>query len=149
MLAPGADPLLLTHVPLQVWLLLCSLTTLVLGLGLTFLKLPRVLFWTVLAVLGLGALVTGLFWSGTLAAVLYGCQPGLVVLVPVLGCHWLLQRHYRRQVVFLPSFSRTKTPSGPSRGSPRPHGDPSTIDVPMGPLVNSAEPAPGGVRSEE
>jgi hypothetical protein len=140
----GAEPLHLTHVPQQVWLLLCSFAVLLIGLCLTFLALPRLLFWAMLTILGVGTLVLGLFWPGVLAVVLYGCQPGLLVLVPLVGVHWGLQRHYRRQVIFLPSFARTKTAPVVGRSSSsRPHGQPSTVDVPMVPLIaNTAQQSP-------
>jgi hypothetical protein len=135
----GSEPLHLTHAPQQAWLLLCSLALLALGLGLVFLSLPRVVFWAAAVAVGGGALFAGLFWPGLLAAVLYGCQLGAVVLLPLLGFHWLLQQRYRRRVVFLPSFTRLKTGSALQRpgSSNRPRGEPSTVDAP--PTAEQAE----------
>jgi hypothetical protein len=44
---------------------------------------------------------------------------------------WLLHERYRRQIVFLPSFSRSRAGSSLLRGGvQRPHGEPSTVDAP-------------------
>lgn len=132
------EPLRVSHVPQQPWLLVCSLTLLIVGVALAFLSLPRSVFWGTLAVLGVAALLAGLFWPGVLGAVLYGCQPGALVLLPVLGVQWLMHQRYRRQVVFLPGFTRVKAGSSLGRGGSRPRGEPSTVDA--------APPAPSGQR---
>jgi hypothetical protein len=123
------EPLRLNHVPEQPWLLVCSLTLLIVGLSLAFLSLPRAVFWVTLSALGVGALLAGLFWPGVLGAILYGCQPGAMVLLPVLAVQWLVRQRYRRQVVFLPGFTRLKAGSSLVRGSNRPRGEPSTVDA--------------------
>jgi hypothetical protein len=135
----SADPLRLSHVPERPWLLVCSLTLLIIGLALAFLSLSRAVFWGTLAATGVAALLAGLFWPGVLSAILYGCEPGALVLLPVLGFQWLLHQRYRRQVVFLPGFTRVKAGSSLVRGSSnRPRGEPSTVDA--------APPAPSGQR---
>jgi hypothetical protein len=148
-------PLRLYHFPQQVWLLLCSLTLLAVGLGLYLLalasarraqagaaegrataaRLPRALFWPLAAGLALAVVLASLFWPGVLGPVLYGCEPGALVLMLLLGLQWMLQQRYRRQVVFLPGFARMKPGSSLVRGgsspSPRPRaGEPSTVDAP-------------------
>jgi len=124
------EPLRLSHVPEQPWLLVCSLTLLIVGLALAFVSLPRAVFWGTLAATGVGLLLAGLFWPGVLAAILYGCEPGALVLLPVLAVQWLLQQRYRRQVVFLPGFTRMKAGSSLVRGSSnRPRGEPATVDA--------------------
>jgi hypothetical protein len=125
----SAEPLRLTYVPQQPWLMVCSLTLLIVALALAFLSLPRGLFWGTLVLIGVAALLAGLFWPGVLAAILYGCQPGALVLLPFLAVQWLLHRRYRRQVLFLPGFTRRKPGSSMTRGSSRPRGEPSTVDA--------------------
>jgi hypothetical protein len=128
-----AGPLRLTHAPQQGWLLLCSLALLVVGLVASQLKGPSGLGWLLALVIGLAAAGVGLFWPSVLAAVMYGCEPGVAVLLLVLGSQWLLHQRYRRQVVFLPGFKRTKSGSALLRGgsSNRPRtGEPSTVDAP-------------------
>lgn len=128
-------PLAVWHVAQQTWLLGCSLAVLALGLGLYFAAWPRGLFWAALLGLGLGLLAVGLFWPGVLPWLAYGCEPGAVVLLLVIGVQWFLQRRYRRQVVFMPGFSRLAPGSSILRGngassSHRRRGEPSTVDVP-------------------
>src|SRR5581483_8985599 len=101
-------PLNLVHVPQLAWLLLCSLTFLILGLVLYFTPLPTPVFWGVLIVAALAILAVGILWPSTLAAVAYGCEPGVPILLLVVGLQWMVQRSYRRQVVFMPGFSRLK-----------------------------------------
>lgn len=123
------EPLRLHHAPQQAWLLLCSLGVLVVGLGLYFLLVRHGLYWPVVLLLGLAAALVGLLWPNLLAVIFYGCQPGLVVLLLVLAFQWLLQRRYRRQVVFLPGFTRLKGNSSLIRGG-RGRTEPSTVDEP-------------------
>jgi hypothetical protein len=149
----GLEPLRLSHVPERPWLLVCSLSLLIVGLTLAFLELPRAFFWGTLATAGVAALLAGLFWPGVLGAILYGCEPGALVLLPVLGIQWLMHQRYRRQVVFLPGFTRVKAGSSLVRGSSnRPRGEPSTVDgdpaasgAPRSAESGSKKPAePGG-----
>ncbi len=109
----GPEPLAVVHLPQQAWLLFCSLFVLLLGLLVGFLArgsakeaLSPIRIGLALALLGLVTVVTGVFWPGLLALILYGCQPGLVVLVLIVLGQWLLHERRRRQLVFLPSFSR-------------------------------------------
>jgi hypothetical protein len=126
------DPLQVVHVLQQVWLLGCSLILLLVGLGLYFLQPGRLFFWLSVLLLGGGAMAVGLLWPGVLAAVIYGCEPGVLALLAVMSVQWLLQRRYRRRVAFLPSFKRAK-PSGSSLvrhgGLARPRGEPTTVDA--------------------
>jgi hypothetical protein len=70
-------------------------------------------------------------FPGLAGQIAFGCQPGLVVLVLLLLIQWLLHERYRRQIVFLPSFSRAR--SGSSLTRPHvptgPPSEPSTVDV--------------------
>jgi hypothetical protein len=79
----------------------------------------------------LAVAAAALRWPMALANVAYGCEPGAVVLVAFAAVQWLLHERYRRQVVFLPSFSRGRAGSSLLRaGAQRPHGEPSTVDAP-------------------
>jgi hypothetical protein len=130
-------PLVVTHVPQQAWLLVCSLAVLVLGLVLSWLTWPsegRALavawLWPALAALALVLVVCALLWPTVMAQVAYGCQPGALVLVVVAGAQWLLHERYRRQVIFLPSFSRTRSSTQRREAEAARAGEPSTVDVP-------------------
>jgi hypothetical protein len=152
----GLEPLTLNHVPQQGWLLLCSLVLLAVGLGLYYLvpwaSAPRRLFWVLLALLGLGVALTSLVWPGILAAVAYGSEPGLAVLLLVLGAQWLLHQRYRRRVVFMPGFKRAKAGSSLLRADSKKtpaqkRGEPSTVDAAppssgSGPRAQAASPPP-------
>jgi hypothetical protein len=145
-----AGPLRLTHAPQQGWLLICSLALLVVGLVVSQLKRPRGLGWLLALVLGLAAAGVGLYWPSVLASVMYGCEPAMVVLLLVLGSQWLLHQRYRRQVVFLPGFKRTKGGSALVRGSSnRPRtGEPSTVDAPPPVAGSSHRTAGAGSQAE-
>jgi hypothetical protein len=133
------EPLTVTHAPQQAWLLVCSLGLLILGLALYWSARSPTdgsqlapWLWPILAVLNLAAAVATLFWPTTLWAIVYGCEPGMVVLAAVVGLQWLMHQRYRRQIVFLPSFSRSQGGSSLLRktNAQRPRGEPSTVDAP-------------------
>jgi hypothetical protein len=121
------------HVRERTWLLLCSLVFLALGLVLYFAALPRGLLWAAGLVLGGAVLVTALLWPDFLPLLVFGL-PGVVVLLVVISLQWLIQWRYRRQVVFMPGFSRLAPGSSVLRAntgsSNRRRADPSTVDVP-------------------
>lgn len=135
------QPIVLTHVPQQAWLLVCSLSLLIVGLGLNWTaRLPagesgRVAswFWLLLVLAALVAAVAVLFWPTIFWAIVYGSEPGAVVLLGVIAVQWLRHRRYRRQIVFLPSFTRGRPGSSLLRKSNShrpPPGEPSTVDAP-------------------
>jgi hypothetical protein len=141
------EPIVLTHAPQQAWLLVCSLGLLVLGLGLYWSARPQPSdagqmapwFWPILALVTLAIALGVLFWPTALWAVIFGCEPGAVVLLGVIGFQWLMHQRYRRQIVFLPSFSRSPASSSLLRKSSShrpPPGEPSTVDAP--PPANSS-----------
>src|SRR6185437_6752739 len=107
------------------WLLVCSLGLLILGLGLYWSARPQPggagqmasWFWPILAVATLGAAVGILFWPTLFWAIVFGCEPGAVVLLLMVGFQWFLHQRYRRQIVFLPSFSRARAGSSLLRKS--------------------------------
>lgn len=127
------QPLRLTQVPQQWWLLGCSLAVVVVGLSLYYLPLGRGAFWGAIATLGVAVVVVGILWPSVMPAFVYGAQPGVLVLALVLGVQWFLHRRYRRQVVFMPGFTRLKAGSSLVRtgSSHRPRTEPSTIDAPQ------------------
>jgi hypothetical protein len=147
---PGLGPLTLTHVPQQYWLLGCSLAAILFGLGVYLLlrKTLRgraaVLAWTVLAAVAVAAVATALFLPTAAAALLYGCQPGLLVLAGGGLVLWLLHERARRRLVFVPSFSRARHGSSLLRPpTPRPSAEPSTVDLPDG-VGSQASATPAG-----
>ena len=112
-----------------VWLFVCSGTMLTVLLLLNVIFVRRKWIATLLALLLAGGLfAVGVYWPSLLILILYGCQPGFVVLVPLALLQWLLQRRYRRQVVFLPGFTRLQT--GSNLIVPGKRNEPSTIDAP-------------------
>ncbi len=119
------------QVPQRLWLLVCSSIFLTLGLGLLLARLPRAVFWSMVVGVGLVAVLLSGRWPGVVPAIVYGCEPGALVLLLVVGIQWVLQRRYRRQVVFMPGFSRLKPGSSLVRaGSSNRPRDPSTVDEP-------------------
>jgi hypothetical protein len=130
------EPVLVLHAPQQAWLLACSLAFLGIGLVLYFATFSRVIFWILAALVGLGVLLVGLLWPSLLPTLAFGIEPGVVVLLVVIGVQWLLQRRYRRQLLFMPGFSRLGPGSSIVRNSTnhsssaRRRGEPSTVDVP-------------------
>jgi hypothetical protein len=124
-------PLGLVQIPQRAWLLICSLTMLTLGLGLLLLPLPRLLLWLGLAGIGVAVAAVGIWFPEILPIMVYGCEPGVLVLALAVAVQWMLHRRYRRQVIFMPGFTRLKAGSSLQRasGSERAR-DPSTIDQP-------------------
>lgn len=124
-------PLTLVHAPQRVWLLVCSFTVLAIGLVLVLLPLPRSVLWSGVAGTAVAVVAIGVFAPVALPALLYGSQPGVLVLLLVVATQWMLQERYRRQVVFMPGFTRLKTGSSIVRtGSGERPRDPSTVDQP-------------------
>jgi hypothetical protein len=137
----NVESMTLTHAPQQAWLLVCSLGLLIPGWGLYWSARPHAgsagrmaaWFWPILAAMTLAAAVGILFWPTTMWTLVYGCEPGALVLLCVVVLQWLMHQRYRRQIVFLPSFSRSRAGSSLLRKSAahRPaNGEPSTVDAP-------------------
>jgi hypothetical protein len=123
-------PLPLWRVPQQAWFVICSGLLLALGLALSFVPWNRFAFWLLAALLGATLGTAAVLWPSLAPAVLYGCEPGALVLLLVLALQWLLHRQYRRQVVFMPGFTRLKAGSSLVRSGAGRSRDPSTIDAP-------------------
>jgi hypothetical protein len=128
---PAPEPLRFLVVSRPLALLVGSLAVVGLGLAAACWVGPRG------RLIGAVVLAGVLTWFGVtypqpLTVLLYVAQPGLAVLVVVLGTRWLLQRRYRRQVLFLPSLAHPQT-SGSSSGrggGNRARREPTTIDAP-------------------
>lgn len=125
------DPVVVLHAGRSLWLVLCSALVLAVGLTLYLVPLSRLAFWSIVVGLAVGLVLVAL-WPAWLPILAMGVQPGAIVLLVLIGIHWALQERYRRQVVFLPAFTRLKTNSSLVRqgsGANRPR-EPSTIDAP-------------------
>jgi hypothetical protein len=136
------EPLFFLHVSRQIWLLACSLMFLIVGLTLAISRIPRGVSWSLVAVLGVAGAGIGIYWPGLLTAVMYGCEPGMVIFGLVIIIQWMLQERYRRRVVFLPGFTRLERGSSMARAGSgdRSRIEPSTVDAPP--------PTPSGVREQ-
>ncbi len=125
------EPLPVFHATRQTWLLVCSLTVLTLGLVLQFARLPRFVVGSIVALVAATIVVAAVVAPGALDLIASGCLPGVLVLLLVAGIQWGLRRRYRRQVVFMPGFSRLAPGSSIVRGnSSQRRREPSTVDVP-------------------
>jgi hypothetical protein len=139
----AAGPLRLVHVPEQGWMLLCSLVVLAFGL-LLYTYPPRF----PLLVLSVGIALVLMFAvvaPGLWLAVVYGMQPGLAVLIVVLGVLWVQQRRWRRQVVLMPGFTRLRGGGSSLVRSSlvrQPREQPSTVDAPRPPAPPPSQAAP-------
>jgi hypothetical protein len=117
------------HAPRPLWLALCSGGVLVLGMLVLLAPLPRIALGLIVLVTGVAIGVLGLLNDYLLPVLFMGCQPGLVALAVVVAMQWILLERHRRQLVFMPSFSRTPQGSTVIRQSKLPR-DPSTVDAP-------------------
>jgi hypothetical protein len=107
----GPEPLQLLQVPQRIWLLGCSLVLLALGFFLLFVPLARLIFWAVLVSLGMMAVALELLWPEMFSAIVFGCEPGIVVLILATVIYGALHHRYRRRVILLPGFTRVKPTS--------------------------------------
>jgi hypothetical protein len=121
----NADSLRIMSLPRQLWMIVCSLAFLLVALGVYFFARTSRGLWLGLALIAflVGTLVT--LWPGIMIQVIYGCEPAVLVLIVILAAKYWLFRRYRRQVVFLPGFTRRKTPSSLAR-------QPSSVSRPAG-----------------
>jgi hypothetical protein len=127
---PSLGPVRVAHAPWQVWILLCSGLVLLVGLMINFTSLSRFVFWLLLGAVVVVILAARFVWPTLLPMLLYGCQLGVLMLAVVLGIQWFVRERYRRQLVFLPGFSRSKAGSSMIRGSAVRSAVPSTVDAP-------------------
>ena len=126
--------------PRQAWLLLCSSILLGLGLLLSHVHMSRLTVFVTCVGVVLFLLIVSVVWPAIMPFLAYGCQPGAVVLVIVLGIQWFLREKYRRQLVFLPGFTRVAMGSSLIRAR---SVEGTTIDAPP------PAPAPGSSSSSK
>jgi hypothetical protein len=136
------SPLTIVRAPRQIWWLACSGLVLLFGLGLSLVPRTRLAFWLLSLLLAAGIVAVALLWPSLSPLLVYGSLPGLLVLGLLLTMQWLLHRQYRRQVVFMPGFTRLKSGSSLVRTAapPRPR-EPSTIDAPTVPGAPGQPPS--------
>jgi hypothetical protein len=128
----GLEPVRVIHVPQQLWLLACSVALFawVIGLWLAA-KRGRAWFLAVLVPVLLAVAALAVFLPGLFAALVYGVQPGALVVGVLFLLQWAVQRRYRRQIVFMPGFQRMKPGSSLIRSSKqRLRHESSTKDIP-------------------
>lgn len=127
------------HLHKRWWLLGCSGLLLVVALGGYFSPLPRLAFWLLLSGLVLAVLSLGIFAPALLPPILFGAQPGMVLVVAAIGVHWVVQERHRHRLEFLPGFRRSKQSSTMLRtnAAKRPR-EATTVDAPGGPEVAPA-----------
>jgi hypothetical protein len=127
----------IVHVWRPLWLMACSLVVVVVCLGLFFVaRAPRSrgLLWITVMSLALVGLAGALLWPGIVPGVIYGCEPGAIVVLALLSVQWLIHQRYRRQVVFLPGFTRLKAGSSIIRANAAARSrEPTTVDAPAKP----------------
>jgi hypothetical protein len=144
----SAAPATIYHWPRHWWLLCCSGVFLVVTLGAFFSPLPRRAYLLLLATLALGLAAFTVAFPAAWAGIVFGLQPGVLLLIVFIVAHWLLQERYRRQLVFLPGRARAKAGSTivRSAGAKRPR-EASTVDAPPAgaeaPSVKSVAPPSG------
>jgi hypothetical protein len=129
--APALEPLRVFRIGRALWFLFCSGAVLLVGLALyQYPPSPRGGLLLLIVFVG-GLAGVGWWWPAVLPAVLYGTAPGLFVLAVLLLLQWLLHERYRRQLVFMPGFTRVKAGSSLVRASSSNRSrEPSTIDSP-------------------
>ncbi|MBI3409742.1 MAG: hypothetical protein HY040_15485 [Planctomycetes bacterium] len=135
----GTGDFSLFHLPRQIWLLLCSVAVLGCGLLLFLAPFSRAFFWLLLVLMAAGIIALSWTLPGWVAPFAMGCQPGLLVLAVVLAANWMLRESYRRQVVFMPGFTRLKPGSSLIQGGSgkRPR-EITTVDAPVASVGSSA-----------
>ncbi len=133
----GGEILTLTIVPRHTWIAAGSLLIVTLGLS-TYLLMRSTISVRIPIVISTGAIIMLilaaaciLFWPDLSALIAYACEPGVAVLIFASIVQWMLHVRYRNQLLFLPSFSRSRQGSSLVRNNSRPTApEPSTVDAP-------------------
>lgn len=124
-------PLGMTLVPARAWLLGCSFVVLGLYITLTIVPLRRGFFWVILLCSAAAASSAVLLWPDFLAYALFGCEPGIAVILVLAGLREHLRRQAHRQVVFMPGFQHRTKGSSVKRGDgSKVRRQASTVDAP-------------------
>ena len=110
-------PLNLFVIPRMVWYLVCSLIALCAGGILVAARWKRWLFWLILTGMLTACAAAALSWPQGTLTFLTGTPPGLIVLALMLLIGVWQSRRYRRKVVFMPGFTRSKPLSNAGTGS--------------------------------
>ncbi len=149
--ADAGRPVSVVFVPEWAWLSLCSVPLVFLGLLLFLLarrsyaggRAAAFFFWLLVLPLAPAVAAAWAFRPTVLYAVAFGCEPGAAVLLLFLTFQALMLERYRRRIVFLPNFRRSRSGSSLVRpnGAARPSGEPSTVDAPR--PAGSSQPAAG------
>jgi hypothetical protein len=134
---PALASLSVIHISQPIWVLACSLVVVIVSLG--FVLAVRSSWspgWVLTGIGGIGLIVlaAAILWPGIIPAIVFGAEPGAVVVLILLSGQWLIQQRHRRRVVFLPSFTRLKAGSSIIRTRPAtPPREPTTVDAPAQP----------------
>lgn len=130
------------RVPRSGWIAGCSVVTVLLGVGLTRVRVGLV--GPAVAAVGAGAAVAAAIWPQPAAQVVTGCQPGLWAVGLLLGGQVGLRWYHRRRVTHLPGFTRARRePVTTGTGvSPVPDGIGSATGSGSVPRVIADEPQP-------
>lgn len=124
----GLEPMQVIALPRMAWLMVCSATALLIGLAL--LSAARLRAWRIWIafVAAVAMLWLGMFNQTLAAALAFGMEPGLAILAVLFAAHGLRAVRYRRRMLFMPGFTRTRPGSSLIRGGKRQQA--STIDAP-------------------
>jgi hypothetical protein len=124
-------PIRLIVIPRMVWYLASSLMALAMGGTLVLARRRRWVLWTTSTALLAGWAALALTWPQMTLIFAAGMPPGLLVLALMVFFAAWQARRYRRRVVFMPGFTRSRQSSSVTGGgSSHRQLQPSTIDGP-------------------
>ncbi|MBM3996685.1 MAG: hypothetical protein FJ303_21405 [Planctomycetes bacterium] len=96
------------HLPRSWWMLIGSSILVIVVLGPYFSPLPSLAYWLLMLGIGLAVLIASVVFPAAVTPLWFGAQPGAVLCLLFILGHLLIQEQYRRQLIFLPGFTRTK-----------------------------------------
>lgn len=127
------EPMRVSVISQPLWLLGCSLLVLGIVVGLRQVSLAWSLKLAALCAAAMALACASIVWPSVVPAVLYGCEPGIAVLVFVFLAsnlsHWLEQR----RSLYLPSFAWANNGSALRKAgsSLNKRREPTTVDAPV------------------